>query len=194
MNYSAVTEDVLNKILAIQFAVSWAGESGDEPRLSWWETEVMSEYGGYDNLKRLTPHSALWLGFKTIREAARRVDAELRQKAKQQVFTLYHLGFELDEQIDQHLNECIHNKVDITKVLDHVSWLKDPVRQEWNCEVFTKWLQEATAEKIATQQESVGRRLVGDMPEDVMDCVYKLLKGLLPIEENYSLPHYRANQ
>ena len=53
-----LSTDILDKVLAIQIAIAWAGEGGEEPRMNWWETEVMSEFGGYDNLKELVPNSA----------------------------------------------------------------------------------------------------------------------------------------
>ena len=30
-------------ILTVQFAVPWAGEGGEEPRLAWWRSDFISE-------------------------------------------------------------------------------------------------------------------------------------------------------
>ena len=37
---------LLDHILCAQFAVAWAGESGEEGRLGWWKTDLTSEFGG----------------------------------------------------------------------------------------------------------------------------------------------------
>lgn len=184
----------LDKILAIQFAIAWAGEGGEEPRLNWWNTEVISEFGGYDNLKELAPNSADWLGFKTIREAARRTDQELRLRASHpdKIVTIYCLGFEIDEQLDQRLSEHIHSRVSLAHLLKNIGWLTEPVGQEWEQEEFVGWLQELSQQKAKTEKESIGRRLIGDIPENIVERVQKLATALLPLSENYPFPHYRV--
>jgi hypothetical protein len=40
-------DETLDELLALRFAVAWAGESRDEqPRLRWWKTDMVSKYGG----------------------------------------------------------------------------------------------------------------------------------------------------
>ena len=50
----------LDHTLTIQLLVAWAGESGDPPRLGWWRTDMVSEYGGGDLFKRLLPNTWQW--------------------------------------------------------------------------------------------------------------------------------------
>jgi hypothetical protein len=40
-------DETLDERLTLQFAVAWAGESGDDqPRLRWWKTDMVSKHGG----------------------------------------------------------------------------------------------------------------------------------------------------
>lgn len=71
----------LDTVLTAQFAIAWAGEGGEEKRLAWWRTDLHSEYGGLDLYQRLLPNTAEWAVFQSLRETARRKDAELRGEA-----------------------------------------------------------------------------------------------------------------
>lgn len=195
MSQARLLPKELDEILAIQFAIAWIGEGGDEPRLNWWNTEVMSSFGGYDNLRELVPYSAKWLGFKTIREAARRVDEGLRLRASEpgNIYTLFRLGFELDEQLDYRLGELVQRKASLPALLKRVGWLEDPVQQEWRPDVVESWLKELVDKKMETKKESIGRRLVGGAPESVLLRMQCLASALLPLSESYSLPHYRIS-
>ena len=187
----------LDRILAVQISVAWAGEGGEEPRLNWWDTEVMSEFGGYDNLKELIPGSAEWLGLKTIREAARRTDREYRNRDSNpdKLCTLYHLGYELDEQLEQRLSDLIHRQTPLVELLKYMEWLKDPVEQEWEPNTFEKWLTSlVNSQKIKTKKESVGSRLTGTPPDDIFMRICRLAAGLLPFGEKYPFPHYRLGK
>ena len=75
---SPPTAAELDALLTAQIAVAWAGEGGDEPRLGWWRTDLVDEYGGEDLFARLLPHTARWAVLQAVREAARRTDARLR--------------------------------------------------------------------------------------------------------------------
>ena len=67
-----IATSVLDKILASQIVVAWAGESGEEePRLGWWKTDLKSEFGGEDLFRRLLPNTSEWAVLQAIREAAR---------------------------------------------------------------------------------------------------------------------------
>ena len=65
---SAATTD-LDLALTAQIAVAWAGEGGEEPRLSWWQTDLVSEFGGEDLLRRLLPKTYPWAMLQAVREA-----------------------------------------------------------------------------------------------------------------------------
>jgi hypothetical protein len=50
--------NVLDEILTLQLLVAWAGEGlSDPPRLGWWRTMLVDEFGGEDLFKRLTPRT-----------------------------------------------------------------------------------------------------------------------------------------
>lgn len=95
----------IDAILTAQLAVAWAGESCEEPRLGWWRSDFVSEFGGEDLFKRLLPHTWSWAVLEAARESARRHDAERRQRAADpdQLVTLFRFGFALDERLDDRL-------------------------------------------------------------------------------------------
>ena len=99
----AVATSDLDLVLTAQIVLAWAGETGEEPRLGWWRTDLVSEFGGEDLLRRLLPRTYEWAMPQAVREAARRKDAELRAQVSDpdQLVTLYHFGFELDERLDE---------------------------------------------------------------------------------------------
>jgi hypothetical protein len=63
-----------------QLVVAWAGEGGEEKRLGWWRSDLISEFGGMDLFRRLLPGTWAWAILQGAREAARRKDAELRRQ------------------------------------------------------------------------------------------------------------------
>ncbi|MEB3167475.1 MAG: BREX-6 system BrxE protein, partial [Synechococcaceae cyanobacterium] len=77
---AAVANSDLDIALTAQIVVAWAGESGEQPRLGWWQTDLVSEFGGEDLLKELLPRTWPWAMLQAVREAARRKDEELRAK------------------------------------------------------------------------------------------------------------------
>ncbi|MDQ3263392.1 MAG: BREX-6 system BrxE protein [Myxococcota bacterium] len=99
--------ETLDKVLGIQLLIAWAGESagGDHPRLGWWKTDLIDEEGGGDLWKRLLPRTAAWAGLDAARRAARLTDERVRRDHARadQMWTLFHLGFELDEALDERL-------------------------------------------------------------------------------------------
>ena len=97
-----VPDGDLDALLTAQFLVAWAGESG---RLDWWRSTLVSRYGGFDLFGRLTPQTASWVVLQAVRETARRHDAERRAQGGEadHKLTLFHLGFERDEQADERL-------------------------------------------------------------------------------------------
>jgi hypothetical protein len=98
--------DNLDTILALQLSVAWAGEAaGDPPRLGWWKTDLVDPEAGGDLFARLTPKTAAWASLSLVREAARRVDEAARANLARPdgVWTLFHFGFALDEQLADRL-------------------------------------------------------------------------------------------
>lgn len=95
----------IDMVLTSQLVVAWAGETGEERRLAWWRCDLASEYGGEDLFRRLLPSTWRWAAFQGAREAARRVDEELRRRDHEpdRIVSLFSLGFELDERIEERL-------------------------------------------------------------------------------------------
>lgn len=98
-----VTE--LDTALTLQLVVAWAGEAGDPPRLGWWRTDMVSEYGGEDLFQRLLPNTWRWATLQAAREAARRTDAESRREAHDAdaLVSLFGMGVEADRRLDERL-------------------------------------------------------------------------------------------
>ena len=91
----------------VQLAIAWAGEAGEEPRLGWWRSDLTSEFGGEDLFQRLLPRTWRWATLQGAREAARRTDAEAREKDHDpdRILSLFRVGFEVDERLDERLQE-----------------------------------------------------------------------------------------
>lgn len=102
-----VAESTLDEILASQITVAWAGEQGQPPRLRWWNTDLVDPDAGGDLFARLMPRTGAWSSLVSVREVARRVDALGTQHLgdPDQIRTLFSLGFELDERLDERLRD-----------------------------------------------------------------------------------------
>jgi hypothetical protein len=97
----------IDRALTAQFVVAWAGESGEERRLGWWRSDIVSRDGGQDLFERLLP--SIWEGalFQTVRAATHgkgRRDAR-RAHDPDMLVTLFRFGVELDERIDERLHD-----------------------------------------------------------------------------------------
>ncbi len=108
-----VALELLDEILSLQLLMAWAGEApgGAQPRLGWWNTDVIDEEGGGDLWKRLLPRTDRWAGLDAARRAARLTDDRLRRENARadDMVTLFHFGFELDEALDERL---AHHKLE----------------------------------------------------------------------------------
>src|SRR5690606_31958181 len=106
MTMSSFDNQILDTILALQLSVGWAGEKAEDPqRLSWWNTDLTDTMAGGDLFARLLPKTFVWAGLELARQAALRADRAARSKLAHpdQVWTLFHFGFELDEAIQDRL-------------------------------------------------------------------------------------------
>jgi hypothetical protein len=175
-------------ILTVQLAVAWAGEAGEPPRLKWWQTDLASEFGGEDLFKRLLPHTWRWAVLEGAREAARRRDADLRgQDADpERLVTMFRLGFELDEHVDERLADLKRTGVAPTEALPG---LREVIGERWSRSEFADWI--AGHGDVTVVSAPVGRRLRGDPPESVELLLRKLAAALHPLAEAYPMPHYR---
>ena len=178
----------LDAILTAQLAVAWAGEAGEAPRLKWWRTDLVSEFGGEDLFKRLLPHTWRWAVLEAAREAARRHDADTRAKDADadRLVTLFRLGFELDEHVSERLADL---KRSGASPVDALPGLRDVLRETWAKAAFGDWV--AGHGEAAVVSAPVGRRLKGDPPASVELLMKKLVAALHPLADAYPMPHYR---
>jgi len=185
-----LTPNQLDEILAIQLTVAWAGEGAGEPaRLGWWKTDLVDEEGGGDLFKRLTPKTAKWASLALVHAAAQRVDELARGRLARgdQVWTLFHLGFDVDEQLAERLSY-------------HRSQLHEPrevlgprflVGQPWSTESFTALLEGLGAPKVSITP--AGRQLdVRATPP--AEAVPLLAAALLPLAPDYPLPYIEIRE
>lgn len=182
----------LDTVLSAQIVVAWAGEEGEEePRLRWWRSDLISDFGGHDLFQRLTPHTWRWAVLQAVREAARRRDAEIRSQTHNpdQILSLYSLGFEIDERIEERLQdlkrsgrEPLEALPGLTDLLGHLSWDRDR---------FGDWVKAHGEADFETAP--VGRRLKSAPPESLDLFVEKLVGALWPLSERYPLPHFRRS-
>lgn len=183
---SVPTKD-LDHALTAQFVVAWAGETGEEGRLKWWRSDLVSEFGGEDLFKRLLPNTWDWAVLQGAREAARRHDADRRAKDHQpdRLMSLYSLGFELDERIDERLQELKRSGRVVSEALPG---LVEIVGENWEPKSFSTWIGargKPTAETVPS-----GRRLKGEPPGGLRQTIDALLANLAPLPDEYPLPHF----
>jgi hypothetical protein len=187
----AAPEEALDRILTLQLAVGWAGEGKtDPPRLGWWRTALNDELGGEDLFKRLTPRTWRWVVLEAARAAARKVDAEARAQAADadQLVSLFRLGFELDEQVDDRLAELKRSASDPAEALPELGKLI----AIWNADAFKAWLERLGAPDTAPS--SIGRRLKGEPPDDPVATAQTLAAAMAPLSERYPAPHFRTSK
>ena len=187
---SAPDAATLDHVLTAQLAVAWAGEGGEEPRLGWWRTDLTSEFGGEDLFRRLLPGTWAWATLQAAREAARRQDALARagDHAPDTLRSLFHLGFELDERLDERIADLKRSGRAPT---DALPGLREVVRPDWRPDRFAAWV--AAHGAADTVPSPAGRRLRGDMPEAIDRAVDRLIAALAPLPPAWPLPHYRVS-
>jgi len=186
---SVLTSEV-DALLTAQVVVAWAGEGqvGDDRRLGWWRSNLVSEFGGLDLFQRLLPTTAPWAVLQAVREAARRVDARERALVNNPdgVCSLYRLGFEIDERAEERLRELKRSGQQPQVALPGLSVIYAP----WSRTNFAAWVE--THGKANHVVEPIGRRLTGERPTTLDATVNRLVAGLTGLPEKYPLPHYRG--
>jgi hypothetical protein len=177
----------IDTALTSQLVVAWAGETEEEGRLGWWRSDLVSEYGGEDLFRRLLPGTWRWAVLQGAREAARRKDAEFRRQDNDpdRIISLFSLGFELDERIDERLQDLKRSG----RVPDDALPGLAVVSEGWHHDRFWDWvLGHGEAEAMASP---AGRRLKGGPSTALDQLVRKLVAGLAPGADTYPLPHFR---
>ena len=187
-NQAPLPISAIDSILTAQFAVGWAGEAGSEARLGWWRSDLVSEYGGEDLFQRLLPHTWQWAVLQAVREAAIRHDASLRAKDHNpdRLLSLFNLGFELDERIEERLQALKRACSVPTTALPGLAELLQP---DWSLADFTDWVE--THAKADYTAAPVGRRIKNAPPSSPEAMVSQLVAALLPLGDEYPLPHFR---
>jgi hypothetical protein len=177
----------IDMALTSQLVVAWAGETGEDRRIGWWRSDLISEYGGEDLFRRLLPRTWRWAVLQGAREAARRRDAEFRRRDddRDRIVSLFSLGFELDERIEERLQDLKHSSRAPHEALPGLAVLRDG----WHRDQFWDWV--TGHGRVDTVNSVVGRRLKGSPPVAVDQLVCKLVAGLAPAAETYPLPHFR---
>jgi hypothetical protein len=181
---------VLDKLLAFQFLVAWAGEGRSEPkRFGWWDTDLVDEAGGGDLLARLAPRTYEWSSLELVREAARRVDAKARGKHGEpdKLRSLFFLGFELDEKVSDRLAELKRAGKAPEDVLPLPLRLNADFTPNKVTEILTK-LGKVAFDKVPP----VGRQLKGVVPNSPEVMAQNLVAALVPVVEEYPLPFYKV--
>lgn len=191
-NHPPIPVTALDAVLSAQFMVAWAGEQGDadSPRLGWWHTDLVWEGELNDVLADVLPHTHLWAMFQAIREAARRRDAALRSKAAEadRLLTLFHLGFDTDERLEERLQTLKCSGVAPHDALPELN----EIQEGWDQAEFVEWLSTHGETRYTTSP--TGRQLQGvsntaTSPERL---VKPLLAALIPLADDYPLPHIRT--
>ena len=185
----AVAREVLDEILALQLLVAWAGEaSSDPPRLGWWRTSLIDEFGGEDLFRRLTPRTWKWAVLEAARIAARSVDAAARAHAADgdQLRSLFHFGFVVDEQLDDRLAELKRSTPDPVESLPELA----RTGGSWNAAQFVAWL--AALAPVTVSPSSVGRRLKTQPPDDLAMAARMLAAAMAPPTDRYPAPHFKV--
>ncbi len=178
----------LDRILATQLLVAWAGEGRSEPRrFGWWETDLIDEAGGGDLVARLAPRTHRWGSLELVREAARRTDAKARGRHgnPDKLRTIFFLGFELDEKVQDRLAELKRQGRAPEEVL--------PLPFRLGSEFDPARVLEALSQpgKIAFDRvPPAGRQIKGAVPASPHEMVQKLAAVLLPVAEEYPLPFF----
>jgi hypothetical protein len=177
--------------LTAQVIVAWAGEGGEEPRLGWWRSDLVSEFGGEDLFRRLLPHTWQWAVLQGVREAARRKDAELRAKDHDpdQIISLFNLGFELDERLEERLLDLKRSGAPPRQALPG---LQNGMPPTWNRDIFLDWV--AGHGSVEPKPAPAGRRLEGDVPVSLVSTVRQLVAALAQPADAYPLPHFRRGK
>jgi hypothetical protein len=184
----AFPASLINRVLATQIAVAWAGEGGGEGRLGWWRTDLAKEYGGRDLFQRLLPRTSEWALLQSLREVARRRDEELQRQDHDpdRILSLYSLGFALDERVEERMQDLKRSGQTPMQALPALS---EVLSEKWDPAAFAQWVRGHGT--VSVEKEAIGRRLRGAPPESLELLIRNLVAALWPLSAAYPLPHYR---
>ena len=185
---SRLAPNQLDELLALQLTAAWAGEAAGEPaRLGWWKTDLVDPQGGGDLFARLVPRTAAWASLSLVRAAARRIDAMGRKSLARgdNVWTPFHLGFVVDEQIDDRIAyHRTHGHVP-ADVLGPRFLAGTP----WSKPAFEALLKSLGAPKVTV---SPAGRPITALAASPADAAPLLFAALTPLAASYPLPYLEA--
>jgi len=182
----------LDEILAIQFLVAWAGEgSRSRPRrFNWWDTDLVDPDGGGDLIARLAPRTHAWASLEAVREAARRADAESRERHGEPdvLRTIFFLGFELDEKVGDRL--AVHKRAGglPSKALPLPSAFV--LGADFPSDSVIAALAPAGPPSFEVVPP-IGRQLHGTTPATIAEQMRALAAALVPPTPEYPMPFFR---
>lgn len=186
------TDLLLDDILSLQLTIGWAGEGRcTPPRLGWWDTDLVDDAGGGDFLARLLPQTHVWAALEATRDAARRIDARARAKMAEpdRMRTLFFLGYELNEQLDDRLAALKRGAGDAPNPAPPAAVLPFlfPPTAAFDRSALTKVLHCPDA---AFAVVPGGRHMKSPLPDAPDKAIRRLAGALLPFTEQYPLPFY----
>jgi len=166
----------LDTLLALQLAVAWAGESD---RLGWWRTTLLDPDTGLDVLDYdLGLHTPHWAAFQVARLAACQADrtARVQHAEPDQLCSLFHWGFTVDEQLEDRLREL---KRESQPPQTALPLLAELTSQDWDPERTTQALAALGSPQV--RKTPTGRRIQpGPTPRDTALALAAALVPLTP--------------
>ena len=184
MTDARLTPPQLDEILALQLTAAWAGESaGDPPRLGWWKSDLVDPEGGGNLFARLAPRTGAWASLSLVRAVAQRVDAAAREKLARgdSVWTLFHFGFAIDEQLADRL-ACHRTHEHVPSAVLGPRFIAD---KAWSKSSF-----ETLLSKLGTPKLTItpGGRQLDARAASPTEAASLLAAALLPLAPAYPLP------
>ncbi len=158
--------------------------------MGWLRTALCDEYGGEDLLRRLTPNTWQWAVLESCQAAAKKVDETVRRSADDadNLLSLYRLGFEVDERLDERLLELKQAGVLPAEALPDLKELLS----EWSKERLESWLEQCGSAAYTTI--ATGRQLKSEIPADLTAAASQLAAASVPLADRYALPHFQVKR
>ena len=139
-------------------------------------------------MKELLPNTWQWAMLQSVRYAAKLHDAAVREKDHNpdRLLTLYSMGFEIDEKVDERLIQLKQRSSELSDVLPEVAAL---LEGGWSADEFHLWIKKRGKEPFTAVP--AGRRLKGTPPEELSQITNRLVAGLAQKSDSYPMPHFR---
>jgi hypothetical protein len=189
---SAIASKELDVVLMLQLFISWAGEGLTEPpRLGWWSTQLLDEWGGENLFRRLFPRTFEWALLEAVRKVAIQADRQKRTNLAQpdEVRTIFFWGFGIDEKLEERLSFHRQNG---SKPHDVLNFPLD-LKEEFDKKAFEQAIQTLNS-KIQCKIVPEGREIKEAIPELITDAAKNLVSGLIPLVDKYPMPFYRVQE